>query len=344
MFDPNASGDFQLELPEVASWQELTGQKVDGHEDAHWVRLPNKSLYTGVLWHYTDYAGAIGIIQGRRIRATALPFLNDTREFKQGLDVLESIIFKILESKYFAPAQKRVLERATRLIGEPSVQANVFIACASAVEDSLSQWRAYGASRGVCLGIDIGSCDSIRVDENRDEEIPEAPDFGINGIDWKKVSYGDEQSSELLKEVIGYLCYICPGPDDSEENFESFVTGIAVPELLKSVSLCKDSAFEDEQEVRAVVTRRSDSKLLFRPGSYGPTPFMEIGFRNSNRAPFTEIKLPLTIKEPDNLPVTSAWAGPGPHAETTATGLKILLMEEGIKPSNGVHVSSAPFR
>jgi hypothetical protein len=45
----------------------------------------------GIVWHYTDAGGALGIIDSGTLRATSAAMLNDTAELFHGLDLIDEI-------------------------------------------------------------------------------------------------------------------------------------------------------------------------------------------------------------------------------------------------------------
>lgn len=344
MRDLDADGDFCLPPPERASWSELSGEEPSPDEAQHWMALPKRQHYQGTLWHYTDIAGALAIIETGVLRATAIPFLNDTNEFRQGLRVLDLTNRALQASRHVHPAQKKVVSQATEAVNRVSVQADLHVACASEVPDSLSQWRSYGGSSGVAIGLDTESYVPVLLDRNADQSEPLPLRIGALGdVNWKRVAYGDEASYEHLLEVLAFICYSCPAPASSPDESTAFAENFATPVLMEAVAQCKDAAFVDEREVRAVVRRPIDTKPSFRVGAYGPTPYLDLTFTDAP-PPLTEVAKPLRVTRALPLPVAGVNVGPGPHAETTALGLQLLLSKVGIEPPRGVQMSTVPYR
>lgn len=345
MSDPDCTGDFVVPTPEFATWSQLVGITPDAEEEPHWMRMPARQHFSGTLWHYTNVAGALGIIQSGTLRATALPFLNDTSEFQQGLKVLDITNSALKDSAHIHPVLKHVVGRAVEAVHHPSVQADLYAACASEVADSLSQWRAYGGEGGVALGLDTKSCLPLLVDRAAETQppVPLRADQPPCVSNWKKVAYGDEDSYQHLLEVLGYICHVCPTPDSTDDQLSVFVDDMATPTLMEAIALCKDPAFAEEREVRAVVREPTKAAASFRPGAYGPTPFLELTF-SAVQPHYREITLPPWVTEANPFPLAAARVGPGPHAKTVALGLELLLSTVGSDPTDLVLFSGAPFR
>src|SRR5260370_10550976 len=105
-----------------------------------------KEKPSGCLYHYTGAAGAIGIIQGRKIWATDYRHLNDRKEYRIGPKLLEDELrSRRLEGKHRIGFE-RLVEQTQRLC---------YVLSFSEMGDQLSQWRAYSpAGNGYALGFE----------------------------------------------------------------------------------------------------------------------------------------------------------------------------------------------
>jgi hypothetical protein len=106
--------------------KELTGVRAgDGH----------------VLWHYTSWDGLQGIADKNEIWASNIQNLNDAREYKHGVEIIERFIDASIIAK--DDLERRFNQRA-----------NLFYAVSlSGQFDALSQWRGYsGSTGGFALG------------------------------------------------------------------------------------------------------------------------------------------------------------------------------------------------
>ncbi len=93
---------------------------------------------SGVVWHYTDAAGLIGIIESGRLWASSPLTLNDASELQHGMAVVRDC-WRDLRAELDATAQELV----DRLVGTEAldrIQATTFLLCAAAEGDLLNQW------------------------------------------------------------------------------------------------------------------------------------------------------------------------------------------------------------
>jgi hypothetical protein len=100
-----------------------------------------------VLYHYTTSSGLLGILNTKRIWATHARFLNDAQELDYGLTLIREILHSY-------PAGDLVSAAATHLTES---RPAYFLTCFCAVDDLLSQWRAYARSpngTGYSLGFE----------------------------------------------------------------------------------------------------------------------------------------------------------------------------------------------
>jgi len=129
-----------------------------------------------LLYHYTTQPGLIGILNEKSIWATHIAYLNDSSEFRHGLEIIRHHIrtLKIDPSRIFQgdlPAtQVEIFERTLReLMGQVlgfMDEVDVFVTSIfdSSVGpsshpgrdpgDNLEQWRAYSGNAGVSIGFD----------------------------------------------------------------------------------------------------------------------------------------------------------------------------------------------
>jgi hypothetical protein len=103
--------------------------------DAHVSRSP-----PGLVYHYTDQHGFLGIISIGTMWATSIDALNDSQEFIHGKNLAIKLIEDRLHSETESTRRKQLecLLTAARHAG-----INICAASWSEVKDRLSQWRAY---------------------------------------------------------------------------------------------------------------------------------------------------------------------------------------------------------
>jgi hypothetical protein len=101
-------------------------------------REPPKTLY-----HYTTHGGLLGIISNREIWASHTQYLNDVREFRHAIQIVEEQL-STMKLEYSLDQERIDLlgEMEEALKGIETI--NIRVCSFSATGDSLSQWRAYG--------------------------------------------------------------------------------------------------------------------------------------------------------------------------------------------------------
>jgi hypothetical protein len=105
----------------------------------------------GLIHHYTDSGGLIGIIESRTIRATSVWFMNDSVEATFGWEQIEQFLASKSPSLMH---EDQVIQRALEYLRSLRVRNDFpdsYIACFSEKENDLSQWRAYGRGKDFLL-------------------------------------------------------------------------------------------------------------------------------------------------------------------------------------------------
>jgi hypothetical protein len=113
------------------------------------------------LYHYTTARGIEGIISKREIWSTDIESMNDTKEIKYGVEVIEEEIKSAKEryegdrlvSEVFLSSIEKELENLAR------DRYSIFVTCFCREGDLLSQWRGY-ADRGGGYSIEFKFKDS----------------------------------------------------------------------------------------------------------------------------------------------------------------------------------------
>lgn len=109
-----------------------------------------------VLYHYTTWDAAAGILRTQEFWATAHDCTNDEAELKSADTIIMDVAQHLRQTARGAAA----LVLKLFLEGYPSVGANelktVYLTCFSATRDDKEQWHKYADDgRGLCLGVRI---------------------------------------------------------------------------------------------------------------------------------------------------------------------------------------------
>jgi hypothetical protein len=109
------------------------------------------------LWHYTSVAGALGLIQGQRIWAGNMLFMNDPNELRRVYDRLTKLVGELQDTNPHDPTWNRLrplVESGPAFIkeGRPSL---LFVSSYTLNGDSPPHWHQYcERGRGVAVGFD----------------------------------------------------------------------------------------------------------------------------------------------------------------------------------------------
>jgi hypothetical protein len=109
-----------------------------------------------VLYHYTDWGGARGIISNQHIWETAHDCVNDDHELESAHEVILEVAHKLLRKSGGAATRSlyHFIQAYERL--KISKMKTVYMACFSSARDDEYQWKNYAADgRGLCLGIRV---------------------------------------------------------------------------------------------------------------------------------------------------------------------------------------------
>jgi hypothetical protein len=154
----------------------------------------------GVLYHYTDVEGALGILESGELWATRTKHLNDATEIEHGRQIAISVADEILpEMDNRDPTlfiRERLADenltdwRTTEYLGASAV------ASLTATRDDLLHWQSYGRS-GAGVSIAFDPSELARLSSL--EPMPVAPEFQL-----LKVRYEDDEKRQLLTEIYRY--------------------------------------------------------------------------------------------------------------------------------------------
>lgn len=269
----------------------------------------------GIIYHYTNQPGIIGILDSENIWCTDIRFLNDSRELVHTLDFAKSL----LEAK----ANKTTEVRA-KLYREWVSQLwllkdyPIYVASFSEEDDLLSQWRAYCNPTGFAVG--FVALDLMNLAEA----------FTLPGILLKCI-YDVRTQQDHLEYAMEYLADYFENngatPDASNTASRLFFSF-----LLTAAACFKNPGFEEEKEWRLVLRAFAGATKgvmkKFRPGAGTIVPYIEF---------------PLT---PDggHLPIRIIVAGPSPSLSVHSDALGELIAASNLAGDMMRGASIIPFR
>lgn len=171
---------------------------------------------------------------------TDYSYLNDTREISHGRDMIQEIATEMLRAGPEAPVAG-LLESWISDIG--SMERRVWISSFSADDDSLSQWRAYGAIAVGFVPQDI---------------VMHALRGNVNAVEY------DREAQHKLASV--YLHHLCQAyAEDMNKDRLERITDVyhKIDQLIELIAFFKDPAFSGEHEYRLAYFEYSDMLKSF---------------------------------------------------------------------------------
>lgn len=212
------------------------------------------------LFHYTDGAGFIGILDSKELWAGRAADLNDTKEHKYAFDLARLLIDNWLAAE--PPTDERLRDLlALARDGMHETNRQIYTVSLSAERDVLSQWRAYcPRSGGIALGLPA-------------EHLKQAA--GDQGFFLARCIYDSGSQYQLVGEILRSHVYefeqrLAAEASSAEAEMRAVVRKIGA-DLAQYGPLLKHSSFSEEREWRLVSapSQVADDRLHFRPSETG---------------------------------------------------------------------------
>jgi hypothetical protein len=317
--------------------------------DAAWtpewfgLQTPPKQIY-----HYTNAAGLLGILQNKSIWATDAHCLNDAQELRYGTELAIAYarsVLKATDSEVIAAYLKRSIrswghrwslrKASGGWSGRP--MGSLYLASFSEDGDLLSQWRGYAEDTGYSIGLATEWWDLTSM------PVP----LRIPALRLRRVLYSDEDQQKAFGPLLQAACR------SLQEAADRFGDAAALsayePRLqeyvgwaLYGMAPCfKHPGFEEEREWRMVYVEGADDpdhgglnlSLRFRHAAIGIVPYVIIPIAASE-GPYH-----------GRLPITEVYHGPSDHMDVSEAVLIRLLEEHGYAiPHTRVKAALTPLR
>ncbi len=283
-------------------------------------RRENILVWGPPLYHYTSLSGFKGIIESRGFWASDSRFLNDAHEMRHGAELAAEVLSQIVRRSRvpaFRPIAKAVRDNILR---PPKV--GHLIACFSTLRDSLEQWRGYGGSGGVCIGVGVN------------HQKQRAPMFYGSSMLPHRVFYSARAKQALVLSLLRRFeieyrtdmeAMRGHWPDDHDQHYVERLTST----LSGAIVGFKNLAFGHEAEVRVVLSHAEADDfggLKFRPSPLGLVPYLCTGDRLENA-----------------VSIENVMVGPSPHQELIASSVRTFLDHHGYTDIP-VDLSTIPYR
>ena len=263
-----------------------------------------------VLYHYTSQAGLLGIIQGKKIWATNILFLNDSQEFNYSFQMLQDRIQKI-EGKLFEKQREfiHIFTKNLQFINTPLYQhiGGIYVCSFSEKEDQLSQWRGYCPESG---GFNIGF--QFTFIEKQE------------GFELVKCEYNKDKQKKVIGDFLDEIFVNLEIYGDTDANRKAWLG------FRRLAAHLKHPKFAEEKEWRLVfVSKPADSeKVKYRQGKSMLIPYIEHYLSKS-----------IDGKKHESLGwIPEIYVGPTPNPDLSVVSLEGILHSE--KVSQNTHKDS----
>lgn len=277
---------------------------------------------TKTIYHYTSISGLISIIESQTIFCTNINFLNDKKEFKHGVNIIEKVLQK-LKKENFESSVLEMVEKHIDLI----YKGERYVTCFSKDGDLLSQWRAYAnQGKGVSIGFDFLTFeDSI-------EQF-------IHG---KHIEYEEEFQQQVIEELIRIIIKFFLERKDfidwADYGFEWLVNTVIIEFLQDIIASYKSCSFREEQEYRfeylidGNMVKKEDEVINFRSSETLIIPYIQLEtkyrrfLRDKEKGKYDNYGA-YPIFALDKFPIKEIIIGPSLDFETMKFGLEELLLK-----------------
>lgn len=110
-----------------------------------------------IIWHYTNGAGFLGILQSSTIHATQVSCLNDTKETQYATDLYKKAVRDLITEREGDADAVDFLNQVLDFVKEEPDSpthgtSKFFVTCFSGEEDALTQWERYSKPNGYAIG------------------------------------------------------------------------------------------------------------------------------------------------------------------------------------------------
>jgi len=286
-----------------------------------------KSLFASTpadtLYHYTSFAGLLGIVNSGVLWASDIRYMNDSVELRHTLNLLQThVTERINEGTDNPRLLNKLLDWLSRRIVSGSM---LFGGSFRANGNLLSQWRGYSIhGKGVSMGFDpvhIRAC-------------AERQHFQVG-----KCLYEARQQRALIAQIVNAVEVAARQAEAEEEpilrprdNAYDEVFERVEGDLLRIASILKHPSFEEEQEwriVSPVITDFAEVSVHFREGASMLIPSYEF-----------------QLIDGDNrcLKLDHVYLGPTSNIELSMNSLELYLAKQHATPRRGISYCQIPYR
>ena len=289
------------------------------------IEILNKALYAdipqGVLYHYTTFAGLLGIVKSRALWASDIRYMNDSAELRHTAELINMEVRERIDGGHPNP---HLLTQFVDWVSHRITSGHMLFGASFRSQGNLlSQWRGYSTpGKGVSLGF-------------RPEYIlqcAEKQHFMVG-----RCIYEPAKQRQLIRQVVDAVetlaSRLVVGERTAAERTVLYHETFAKMEtdLLRIAAILKHPSFHEEKEWRIVspiIANNAEAPILFREGHAMLVPYIEF-----------DIGLGAAPLAMDHL-----FLGPTANSNISMNSLKMFLEKNGIIPKRGIDYCQIPFR
>ena len=267
------------------------------------------------LWHYTQRPGLLGVVGERRVRASDLWYLNDSKEILLTADIACEILDQLGSQKATSTRDREICEELRGFTEWLNTPQKVYAFSLSERVDDLGQWRAYGRpGSSYALGFKTAILKDAAT---------------AHGFTLLKCIYDARRQRRIIRALLlAVIQALRAAPRSRHRSTWSDIHLNFVLCLLWVAPYLKHSKFADEREWRLVFS------------SDVPESASHFCDRGSLLTPYVE--LPAAPARAD-FGIRRIIVGPSPHPELEWDAVHRLIAAAG-HPSCAIESSAAPFR
>lgn len=226
-----------------------------------------------IVYHYTSLDNFLAILKNQSLFFTNLNYLNDSKEYKYGVNLIHEIVEKYEKTNKNIKILEEVLGNIQLIY-----KSQRYISCFSSNGDLLSQWRAYGNhGKGIAMGFTVSELD----------------EFESSYISAKYIQYNENEQRSSIEEIITIILNCLDEIKDIYEwtpnTYEYFVAVFIIEFLEEMISTFKHPSFIEEKEFRLEYTidgninKLDKNKIEYRSNQNFIIPYNNIRYiRESN--------------------------------------------------------------
>ena len=265
-----------------------------------------------LLWHYTDGAGLLGILQSATIHATHVSALNDAKETQYATDLFKDAIRELIRERESEPDVGTFLSGVLEQIADQPTSPTMgtskfFVTCFSSKEDDGGQWQKYAKGDGsYAIGFYPNGM-------NRD------PHSWLHKVVYDRTEQLDA-AKRLAEATVRFYQEGLVGDRLSDPKKWALEFYEAWDEWVYKLAPCaKDSQWDTERECRII----HELKL-------SEFPKVRFAQKKTMLSRYLPLDFPSWVKSRQPLlPIGKIIIGPGNHPAFTTVSVKLLLEQMG---------------